>query len=121
MIHNRLGQMFYGVFIALLVVVLVYLLVDHHHARPKGPAPSMWGMALPSHFTIPILSPWTSVVSFSPRATLARPSASNRFLLCWHPALAVSRRPFSSLTHTRSHNMQTGTQSNESRWSMRRR
>lgn len=54
--------MFSGVFIALLVAVLVYLLVDHHHARPKGPAPSMWGVALPSHFTIPILSPWTSVV-----------------------------------------------------------
>ena len=44
-----------------------------------------------------------------------------RFLLCWHPVLAVPRCPFSSLTHARSRNMETGTQSIESRWSTRRR
>ncbi|THH12570.1 hypothetical protein EW146_g7571, partial [Bondarzewia mesenterica] len=43
--------------ILVLVSLIIYLLLDHAKTKPT---PSKWGMT--SHFTIPILSPWTSVV-----------------------------------------------------------
>ncbi|KAF4579574.1 hypothetical protein AB1N83_009057 [Pleurotus pulmonarius] len=80
--------------VILLVSVVIYLAVSTHHRSSKQA--SSW-LTLPSHFTIPILSPFTSVVEHESSALSSRTIAmlilSLACLLYFMFRLWLHRRP----------------------------